>query len=113
MTPVVERFAGESAEWDAFGAGRRGWTAYHGYRWKRIMEEVMGHECPYLAARDSAGQLSGVLPLVRVRSLAFGRYLVSMPFLNYGGPLGTDRVGSRDTVQPTVWRTSARSISGS
>jgi len=30
----------------------------------------------------------GVLPLVRVRSFVFGHYLVSMPFLNYGGPLG-------------------------
>jgi serine/alanine adding enzyme len=27
---------------------------------------------------------------VRVRSLVFGHYLVSMPFVNYGGPLGTD-----------------------
>ncbi|HEY7877100.1 MAG TPA: GNAT family N-acetyltransferase, partial [Gemmatimonadaceae bacterium] len=33
---------------------------------------------------------SGILPLVRVRSRVFGHYLVSMPFLNYGGPLGDD-----------------------
>ncbi len=44
----------------------------------------------YLAARDGLGQLAAVLPLVRVKSLVFGHYLVSMPFLNYGGPLGTD-----------------------
>ena len=31
---------------------------------------------------------AGVLPLVRVRSALFGHYLVSMPFVNYGGPLG-------------------------
>jgi FemAB-related protein (PEP-CTERM system-associated) len=31
-----------------------------------------------------------VLPLVRVKSVMFGHYLVSMPFLNYGGPLGGD-----------------------
>jgi len=29
-----------------------------------------------------------VLPLVHAKSLLFGNYLVSMPFLNYGGPLG-------------------------
>jgi FemAB-related protein (PEP-CTERM system-associated) len=34
-------------------------------------------------------RLKGVHPLVRVRSLLFGDYLVSMPFLNYGGPLGS------------------------
>jgi FemAB-related protein (PEP-CTERM system-associated) len=30
----------------------------------------------------------GVLPLVRVKSSLFGHFLVSMPFVNYGGPLG-------------------------
>jgi len=55
-----------------------------------VIERVFGHECVYLAARNAEGQLVGVLPLVRVRSVVFGHYLVSMPFLNYGGPLGTD-----------------------
>jgi hypothetical protein len=40
-------------------------------------------------ARDEQGQIEGTLPLVRVRSVLFGHYLVSLPFLNYGGPLGT------------------------
>jgi serine/alanine adding enzyme len=52
------------------------------------MEAVLGHECLYLAARDESRTLLGVLPLVRVRSAVFGHFLVSMPFLNYGGPLG-------------------------
>jgi FemAB-related protein (PEP-CTERM system-associated) len=41
-----------------------------------------------LATRAPDGRLSGVLAVVRVRSVVFGHYLVSMPFLNYGGPLG-------------------------
>lgn len=53
------------------------------------MERVFRHECVYLAARDPAGRVVGVLPLVRVKSVVFGHYLVSMPFLNYGGPLGS------------------------
>lgn len=53
------------------------------------MQEVLGHECPYLVAQDTQGALRGILPLVRVRSLLFGHYLVSMPFVNYGGPLGS------------------------
>jgi FemAB-related protein (PEP-CTERM system-associated) len=54
-----------------------------------VYQRVCGHECPYLAARDAGGALTGVLPLVRVRSLLFGHYLVSQPFVNYGGPLGS------------------------
>jgi len=33
--------------------------------------------------------VQGVLPLVRVRSPLLGHYLVSMPFLNAGGPIGS------------------------
>jgi FemAB-related protein (PEP-CTERM system-associated) len=54
------------------------------------MQRAFGHECVYLAARDERGALEGVLPLVRVRSRIFGHFLVSMPFLNYGGPLGEE-----------------------
>lgn len=53
------------------------------------MERALGHECIYLSARDATGKIAGVLPLVRVRSLVFGHFLVSMPFVNYGGPLGS------------------------
>jgi len=51
------------------------------------MSSALGHQTVYLACRDK-GELAGVLPLVRVRSSLFGHYLVSMPFVNYGGPLG-------------------------
>jgi len=86
----VERFAGSAAEWDGFVRRAEGWTHCHLLGWREVMEKVFGHECPYLATRGSGGELTGVLPLVRVRSRVFGHFLVSMPFLNYGGPLGTD-----------------------
>lgn len=85
----VERFTGTEEEWDSFAARQRGYTHFHCLRWRTLIGDVFGHECLYLAARE-AGVLVGVLPLVRVRSIVFGHYLVSMPFLNYGGPLGTD-----------------------
>jgi serine/alanine adding enzyme len=85
----VERFTGSEEEWDVFAAARRGYTHFHRLRWRALIGDVFGHECFYLAARDD-GTLVGVLPLVRVRSMVFGHYLVSMPFLNSGGPLGTE-----------------------
>lgn len=86
----VEEFAGSPAEWDDCVRGSEGWTHCHLWGWRVVMREALGHETFYLCARTSAGQLEGVLPLVRVRSVLFGHFLVSMPFLNYGGPLGTD-----------------------
>jgi FemAB-related protein (PEP-CTERM system-associated) len=85
----VSRFAGPAAEWDAFVRGMADWTPFHLYAWRGIQEETFGHECVYLCARGAGAEgLTGVLPLVRIRSLLFGDFLVSMPFVNYGGPLG-------------------------
>ena len=91
MVGSVERFDGTAAEWDEFVRAQPHWTHFHLHGWRDVIERVFGHECVYFVARDAASHnIVGVLPLVRVRSLAFGHFLVSMPFLNYGGPLGSD-----------------------
>jgi FemAB-related protein (PEP-CTERM system-associated) len=81
-------FQGPREDWDAFVATHPSSTAAHLYGWKRVIEKVYQHDCPYLVSRIQ-GEITGVLPLVEVRSLAFGRFLVSVPFLNAGGPIGT------------------------
>jgi serine/alanine adding enzyme len=85
--PAVERFAGPPEAWDAFVAARPEGTHAHRWAWRRVVERAYGHACPYLAVRGDDGRLRGVLPLVMVRG-AMGRHLVSMPYLNAGGPLG-------------------------
>jgi len=88
---VVSRFEGSACEWDDFVRAQPGWTHFHLHGWRTVIERVFGHECVYLVARSAtAGGIVAVLPLVRVRSLIFGHFLVSMPFVNYGGPLGSD-----------------------
>jgi FemAB-related protein (PEP-CTERM system-associated) len=93
--------ASAAGAWDAFVRQQPGWTPYQLHGWREVLERVHGHECLYLGARDAAGALQGVLPLVRVKSALFGHYLVSMPFLNYGGPLG-DRAAVRALVEAAV-----------
>lgn len=88
MTEAIRPFDGDAAIWDRFAAAQTGFTHFHRYGWKGIIETTFGHECIYLVSHGEAGEIEGVLPLVRVRSRLFGHYLVSMPFLNYGGPLG-------------------------
>jgi FemAB-related protein (PEP-CTERM system-associated) len=89
VSATVERFAGPAAEWDQLVRQSPGWTHFHLYGWREVIDRTFGHECAYLAARDAHGTLVGVLPLVHVRSVLFGRFLVSMPFVSYGGPLGS------------------------
>ena len=101
----VEAFTGFSDEWDAFVRCHSGSTHCHLFGWKSVIEETFGHECLFLAGRNTDGHLDGVLPLVRVRSRVFGHYLVSMPFLNYGGPLGSeDAVAQLTTMASEIAR---------
>jgi FemAB-related protein (PEP-CTERM system-associated) len=90
MSGSVERFNGPAGEWNAFIASGPGATHCHRHEWLGVMSAAFGHETLALAVRDGNGSLSGVLPLVRVRSMLFGHYLVSLPYLNDGGPLGSD-----------------------
>jgi serine/alanine adding enzyme len=85
----IEAPAFES-EWDNFAASQNGYTHFHRLRWRKVIERVFGHECISLVARDDERKLVGILPLVHVRSVVFGNYLVSMPFVNYGGPVGSE-----------------------
>lgn len=90
MTINVSVFADDERAWDGFACAQEGYSHFHRLRWRNVIEKVFGHECVYLAAHDDRGELQAVLPLVRVRSVVFGHFLVSMPFVNYGGPIGTE-----------------------
>jgi len=91
MSPSsVELLAGRAGEGNAFASGQPGGTHCHRHEWLGVMNAAFGHETMALAVRDGDGALSGILPLIRVRSLLFGHYLVSLPYLNDGGPLGSD-----------------------
>ena len=81
--------AGEAA-WDAFVAAHPDGTFFHRAGWRRAIEQAFGHRTHYLLT-ERDGTLTGVLPLVNVRSLLFGNTLISVPFCVYGGPLAADR----------------------
>ncbi len=90
MTMSVETYAGDAAAWDEAARGCAGYTHFHRLGWLDVMAKVHGHRTVPLVARGASGTIEGVLPLVHVKSPLFGHYLVSMPFVNYGGPLGAD-----------------------
>jgi serine/alanine adding enzyme len=76
-------------EWDDFVRHHPEGTIDHRWRWRDVVTDVFGHATTYLAARRGT-RLVGLLPLVRFRSRLFGRSVVSLPFLNYGGVLSID-----------------------
>lgn len=82
--------------WDAYICARPEATHCHLWAWRQVIEETYGHGTHYLAA-VSGGTVQGVLPLVSMQSWLFGTFLVSLPFLNYGGVLA-DSPKARDAL---------------
>jgi FemAB-related protein (PEP-CTERM system-associated) len=62
--------------------------------WPLVLQRGLGHT-PYCLEAVADGQTRGFLALGYVRSLLFGRFLVSLPYLNYGGPLADDEAKAR------------------
>jgi serine/alanine adding enzyme len=99
---IIEEYTGGSGAWDDFVRSAPDSSFCHLAGWQGVMDEVLGHRCRYRVARDRQGTWQGVLPLVHVRSRLFGNYLLSMPFLNYGGPIGTPAARMRLADQAVV-----------
>jgi FemAB-related protein (PEP-CTERM system-associated) len=57
--------------------------------WLTILKSGLGHT-PYCLKVLEGGETRGLLPLAYVRSVLFGRFLVSLPYLNYGGVIADD-----------------------
>src|SRR6266576_119147 len=81
---VVQVDADKSG-WDSFVDSAKDATAYHQFRWRDVITKSFGHKCYYLAAIDENGIWHGILPLIHMRSNIFGNFLISVPFVNYGG----------------------------
>jgi serine/alanine adding enzyme len=92
---------GATGSWDEFVTRAEGSSFVHLAGWRDILRDVLGAECLYWVATDRGGEWQGILPLARVKSRLFGHYLVSLPFLNYGGPLGSPAAQQR-LVQEAV-----------
>jgi serine/alanine adding enzyme len=89
FAPTTVSIADAPAEWNAYVDAHAGATAYHAWEWRGVFEQAFGHEAVYLVARRERRPV-GVLPIVLFRSALFGRFAVSLPFVNYGGVLADD-----------------------
>src|SRR6266576_866569 len=86
---TVRPLDGATGSWDNFVTSAEGASFAHLAGWRDVLSQALGAECLYWVATNPQGEWHGVLPLARVKSRLFGHYLVSLPFLNYGGPLGS------------------------
>lgn len=98
---LLIRLAGEqdAAPWEAWVESRPEATLYHCRSWLDVISRTYGHRAYPLLALDAEGAISGLLPLVGLRHPLFGSALVSLPFVDHAGPLG-----STDVVEALLGR---------
>ncbi|MBY0496925.1 MAG: FemAB family PEP-CTERM system-associated protein [Cyanobacteria bacterium] len=88
----------DSGAWEAYVDSRGDAAGYHSWRWRDVFANAFGHEPVYLIAREG-GVITGVLPMVQIKSLLFGRTLTSLPFVNYGGVMADAPEAGRALVE--------------
>jgi FemAB-related protein (PEP-CTERM system-associated) len=71
--------------WDRYVAVKQTATGYHLAAWRHVVARAFSHQTFYLMANEISGEVRGILPLVYLNSPLFGRFLVSLPYFNYGG----------------------------
>lgn len=93
-SPVVVASANTQGEWDDYVRAHPASTGYHLWQWRYVFERAFGHRTEYLIGYRER-QVVGVLPLVVFRHFLFGRFAVSLPFVNYGGVVADDEDAAR------------------
>lgn len=69
--------------------------------WPMVLNSGFGHR-PYLLAAYEGERLAGYLPLCLVHGPLFGRFLVSLPYLNSAGVLAVDEAVARHLIDRAV-----------
>lgn len=101
MIEIVDCIDQSAVAWDDYLLDAPGASFYHLFGWREINRACFGHRSHYLAALRQ-GRPCGVFPMVFVESRIFGRLLVSMPFVNYGGIVAGDEEARTALLQRAI-----------
>jgi FemAB-related protein (PEP-CTERM system-associated) len=85
-------------------------TQYHQIAWKDVIEKSFKQRAYYWMASNDAGEVTGVLPAVRLKSVFFGDYIVSLPYFTYGGPCAVDSASHSALVATAIETAKAEGV---
>jgi serine/alanine adding enzyme len=99
MIQVLEQT--DKTLWDSYVIKSDSSSCYHLTGYKDIIEESFGHRTFYLFAEEN-GNITGLLPLVQLKSVLFGNFIVSLPYFNYGGICTDDPVVAEQLIEKAI-----------
>src|SRR5690242_14205684 len=94
LSPVTVSTQVTGEEWDRFLWSEASAGVEQLWGWREVFSRAFRQDPLYLVARRDHA-IVGVLPLVRFKSLLFGRSLVSLPYANYAGLVAKDAEAAR------------------
>jgi len=86
---IEQAGTGDAAAWNAYVQAHKSSTFFHRYEWAGVIENTYGHKPVYLIAKTN-DRITGILPLIHVKSPLFGSSLISTAFTVGGGVLADD-----------------------
>ena len=75
----------EVQDWQEFIHCNNTTLPSHNPAWAAVIKQSFGHNSFILCARSASDQIVGGIPFTVFSSPLFGKFAVSMPYLNYGG----------------------------
>ncbi len=80
----------DTPAWDTYVLQHPHSNPYLLSAWSRAVSSAYGHTIFQLMATDTAGNATGILPLVHIKHPIFGNTLFSMPYADLGGVIADD-----------------------
>jgi serine/alanine adding enzyme len=86
--------------WNKYAAQHRQSTYCHRWEWQDIFRKSFKAK-PYYYLAESNNKIVGIFPVIYMKSLLFGRYMISLPWLDYGGPVADSEEIAEQLISST------------
>lgn len=70
-------------------------------RWLAVVTQGLRHD-PFMITAIRDGKVQAMLPLAYIRSWLFGRFLISLPYVNYGGVIARHQVDAAPLIDAAL-----------
>ena len=91
----------EEKAWDSYVYNSNSSTFYHQIGWRNAVQKTYKHKPVYLVAKEG-GEIRGILPIFLMRSVIFGKKLISVPFAPYGGVCADDEIAEKMLIEEAI-----------
>jgi len=86
---TVEVTESDSQRWNKFVTEASHSSVYHLWEWGDVLHRTYKYARHYVTV-EKQGEILGIFPCLYIKSLIFGKRLISLPFVEYAGPLLRD-----------------------